>query len=181
MKSNVRQRNVDMNRIPEDLRNFDFAYSCGSLEHIGSLDKGFRFVENAMECLRPGGYAVHTTELNISGGTDTLDIDGIGFYLPGHVDDLFARLRAAGHEVSPMWTQGGELVEDLHVARRPYTAPCLKVWHSGYQVTSMGFVVRAKSRGWPVRDRGRTAARIAGDLFQDSLRFAGRRLANLGD
>ena len=45
---------VDMNHIPSDLRSFDFSWSCGSLEHIGGLNHGLQFIENAMACLKPG-------------------------------------------------------------------------------------------------------------------------------
>ena len=62
----VRYRNVDMNFIPEDLRDFDFVWSSCALEHIGSLRHGLDFILHAMDCLKPGGWAIHTTEFNLT-------------------------------------------------------------------------------------------------------------------
>jgi SAM-dependent methyltransferase len=58
-------RYLDMNRIPSDLEGFDFVWSLGSLEHLGSLDNSNRFILESLRCLRPGGIAVHTTEYSI--------------------------------------------------------------------------------------------------------------------
>ena len=58
----VRYRAVDMTAIPDDLRGFDFTWSSCALEHLGSLGAGAEFVVRQMDCLRPGGTAVHTTE-----------------------------------------------------------------------------------------------------------------------
>ena len=53
---------VDMNAVPEDLRDFDFSWSSGAVEHLGTLGAGADFVLAQMDCLRPGGVSVHTTE-----------------------------------------------------------------------------------------------------------------------
>jgi hypothetical protein len=57
-------RSVDMNWIPEDLRrgNFDFVWSACSIDHVGSIRLLKRCVYKSLECLAPGGVAVHTTE-----------------------------------------------------------------------------------------------------------------------
>jgi len=61
----VRFRAVDMTVIPEDLcqGEYDLVWSSCSLEHLGSLDAGLHFMLRSMQALRPGGVAVHTTEL----------------------------------------------------------------------------------------------------------------------
>ena len=51
-----------MNHLPDDLRGFDFTWSSCALEHLGTLAAGADFVVAQMDCLRPGGVAVHTTE-----------------------------------------------------------------------------------------------------------------------
>jgi SAM-dependent methyltransferase len=66
-------RNVDMNIIPDDLTNFDFCWSSCAFEHLGSIEKGLKFVTNAMKTLKPGGIAIHTTEYNLSSDTQTID------------------------------------------------------------------------------------------------------------
>ena len=62
----VDYRPVDMNAIPADLRGFDFTWSSCALEHLGTLAAGMDFVVAQMDCLRPGGVAVHTTEFLVS-------------------------------------------------------------------------------------------------------------------
>lgn len=98
---NVKFRDVDMNDIPSDIRGFDFLWSCSSLEHIGGKAAGLRFISEAMKCLRPGGLAIHTTELATVPGTfdgpdlclynfdDFLSIEGLWplDISPGHSDD----------------------------------------------------------------------------------------------
>ena len=44
-------RAVDMNFIPDDLRDFDFTWSSCSFEHLGSIEKGLAFVRNQMKTL----------------------------------------------------------------------------------------------------------------------------------
>ena len=60
-------KDVDMNWIPEDLKQqqFDFVWSCSSMDHLGGIHFGLNFVIQSMECLKPGGVSVHTTELNL--------------------------------------------------------------------------------------------------------------------
>lgn len=73
-------REVDMNSIPDDLLQgeFDFTWSCGSFEHIGGIDKSLEFFRNQMRCLKPGGIACHTTELNVDlSAMTTLESDNL--------------------------------------------------------------------------------------------------------
>lgn len=51
---------------------FDFVWSSCSLEHLGTIEDSFRFIEAAMDLLKPGGIAVHTTEYNVSSNEDTI-------------------------------------------------------------------------------------------------------------
>ena len=62
-----------MNDISSDLSNFDFCWSCCALEHLGSLSAGMRFIERSLDTLRPGGWAVHTTEFNIFSDVATIE------------------------------------------------------------------------------------------------------------
>ena len=51
---------------------FDFLWSSCSLEHLGTMEDSFVFIERAMDLLRPGGVAVHTTEYNVSSNEETM-------------------------------------------------------------------------------------------------------------
>src|SRR5271165_483180 len=116
----VRYRAVDMNAIATDLRGFDFTWSSCALEHLGSLGAGADFVVAAMECLRPGGVAVHTTEFLVSSEDDTVEAGGTVLYRRRDIEALVKRLRRAGHDID-MDYHLGDTPEDRHVDVAPYT------------------------------------------------------------
>ncbi len=62
-----------MNDIPGDLEGFDFNWSSCSFEHLGSIEKGINFLMNQLKTLKPGGWAVHTTEFNVSSDDKTIE------------------------------------------------------------------------------------------------------------
>ena len=62
----------DMNDVSDGLADFDFCWSACALEHLGSLEQGLQFVERSLDCLKQGGWAVHTTEYNISSDSTTV-------------------------------------------------------------------------------------------------------------
>src|SRR5258708_9821643 len=78
----VAYRPVDMTSIPADLRGFDFAWSSCALEHLGTLAAGMDFVVAQMDCLRPDGVAVHTTEYLVSSNSATVEAGGPPFSPP---------------------------------------------------------------------------------------------------
>lgn len=135
-------RNVDMNDIPEDLRDFDFCWSTGSLEHIGSHAKGLAFIENAMECLKPGGVAVHTTEFTLTNETQGFDYPSLSYYCRKDIEDLAARLIADGHKIVLNFTRGNTLA-DTHVDTPPYTPGMTLTAHFGnHIITSIGLIIQ---------------------------------------
>lgn len=140
----VSTRNVDMNRIPEDLRGFDFTWSTCALGHIGGLEKGLAFIENSLATLKPGGVAVHTTEYNLSSDVETLVTDGTSVYRRHDIQELVRRLTAAGHDVQVSFNSGSDEL-DQHVDERPYSENVhLKIRLDRYVVTSLGLIIRKK-------------------------------------
>jgi SAM-dependent methyltransferase len=97
---NVSLRHVDMNEIPPDLRDYDFCWSICALEHLGSIEKGLAFIESAMDTLRPGGLAVHTTEFNFLNDEETVDNWPTVLFQRKHFVEIGARLRDRGHKVA---------------------------------------------------------------------------------
>lgn len=93
-------RAVDMRHLPDDLGTFDFLWSAGSFEHIGGIDAGLDFVVAAMDCLRPGGVAVHTTEFNCGAGH--LEGEHLSLYRQGDFARLADRLAARGDRLLPI-------------------------------------------------------------------------------
>lgn len=138
----VRFRPVDMRALPEDLGEFDFLWSSCSMEHLGSLEAGKSFVMNALRHLKPGGVAVHTTEINVSSNIRTQE-DGIAvIYRRRDLRELARRLRAAGMRVTLDLRDGG-LPADRVVDLPPYgtASSHLKLSLSGYVSTSFGLII----------------------------------------
>ena len=134
---------VDMNNIPSDLTGFDFVWSSCAFEHLGSIDHGVNFVVNAMRCLKPGGIAVHTTELNCSSNDATLAEGDTVLFRRRDFEEIAARLRNLGHEITLDFT-AGSLPADHHVDLPPYKQDThLKLMIDQWVVTSYGIIVRA--------------------------------------
>lgn len=139
---NVSFRNVDMNNIPADLRGYDCLWSCGSLEHIGGLDRGLDFIERSLDCLRPGGIAIHTTEFNLSSNEHTLDTPTLSFYRRQDIEALASRLQASGHHIVLNFTRGTSCV-DNHVDKAPYDySLTMNALHWNFIITSIGLIIQ---------------------------------------
>ncbi|HUZ62674.1 MAG TPA: class I SAM-dependent methyltransferase, partial [Acetobacteraceae bacterium] len=118
---NVSFRAVDMNHIPPDLTDFDFTWSACCLEHLGSITNGLAFIENSVATLRPGGIAVHTTELNCSSDDETIESGATVLFRKQDIRALCARLRKAGHHVVLNFNLG-DLPLDGYIDVPPYTS-----------------------------------------------------------
>lgn len=140
----VTYRYCDMNAIDADLSGFDFTWSSCCFEHLGSLDAGMQFVINSVErCLKPGGVAVHTTELNVSSDDATIDLGPTVLYRRRDMLRLVETLRERGHEVQPFIHAPDAHTLDFHVDVAPYVHdPHIKLEIGAYVSTSVGIVVR---------------------------------------
>ena len=139
----VEFRFMDMNSIDSDLSgNFDFCWSACALEHLGSIKKGLQFIKNSIDCLRPGGVAVHTTELNCSSNEATLDNTSTVLFRRSDFEALGRELSAAGHELIFNFELGDQAL-DKHVDMPPYSADQhLKLQIECWVTTSFGVIVR---------------------------------------
>jgi SAM-dependent methyltransferase len=134
-------RPVDMNAVPDDLTGFDFTWSSCALEHLGNLDAGMRFFERQLECLRPGGVAVHTTEYNVGSNRQTVVAGHTVYYRRRDLADLVDSAKAAGDEIDITFRLG-DSPADRHVDEPPWSSPHLKIRVDGFVVTSFGLCVR---------------------------------------
>jgi 2-polyprenyl-3-methyl-5-hydroxy-6-metoxy-1,4-benzoquinol methylase len=139
---NVTLRRVDMNRIPADLREYDFVWSSCSLEHIGGLRPGLEFIKNSMACLRRGGIGVHTTEFNLSSNNRTFESSDLSLYRRRDIDGLVKELRSLGHSVWDVNYFPGRGKIDRHIDLPPYSLPHVKLSIFGFACTSIGIIVR---------------------------------------
>jgi SAM-dependent methyltransferase len=151
----VEFRNVDMNAIPADLTGYDFCWSICALEHLGSIERGLAFIEKAMATLRPGGLAIHTTELDIDPAGPTMDNWPTVLFKREHFVALADRLTAAGHQVAPLDFDIGDKPMDRFIDLPPWSHDLpaeyqkwhgqgahLKVATDGLIATCFGLVIR---------------------------------------
>ena len=142
---NVRFQEVDMNNFSKDqLGEFDFVWSSCAFEHLGSLENGLKYVDNAMHCVKSGGLAVHTTEFNVGSNELTHEVGGTVIYRRRDIDELVLRLGNAGHQVKVKYNFGDQPA-DYNVDVPPYTHDVhLKLHLMGHTTTSIGLVIRKK-------------------------------------
>lgn len=109
LAQHVRFQPVDMRDLsPIVERNFDFVWSSCSFEHLGSLEAGLRFVEESAKLLRPGGVAVHTTEINLSSDDRTLESGNTVLYRRSDLRALEGRLWQQFVDLAPLDLDAGE-------------------------------------------------------------------------
>lgn len=140
---NVSLRQCDMNAIAPDLVDFDFCWSACALEHLGSIEKGLDFIFNSVSCLKPGGWAVHTTEFNVSSNTETVDNLATVLFRRSDLEGLADRLNAAGHKAAVFDFDPGTGPMDVYIDLPPYREePHLTASLLGYATTSIGVIVQ---------------------------------------
>jgi SAM-dependent methyltransferase len=134
---------VDMNAIPPELKNYDFNWSSCSFEHLGTIEKGLNFLRNQLQTLKPGGWAVHTTEYNISSNDETQDNDPTVVFRKRDIDAIAEELREQGCFVEELDYSLGGLPQDFAVDVYPHKQDVhLKLQIGPYVVTSMGLIIQ---------------------------------------
>jgi len=145
MAERVQFRHVDMNDIPDDLTGFDFLWSSCSFEHLGSLELGKKFIDNMCKCLKPGGVAVHTTELNVYSNDETIEDGWSVIFRRRDIEEMFARVYNHGGWMADRDYFLGDTYADLHVDKPPYKHfPHLKMELDGFVATSFGIIVEKR-------------------------------------
>lgn len=147
-RQRVTHRPVDMNDIPDDLRRgeFDFTWSTNSLDHLGTIDNGLDFIHASLDCLKPGGTAVHVTEYNLDSDNDTLFNGGVCLFRRRDMLRLVDDLRRNGHSIYITLERGnGDM--DLAVDQPPYNftdqdKPHIRLMIGGYTITSIGLIIK---------------------------------------
>jgi len=135
---------VDMNKIPNDLGQFDFLWSACALEHLGSLELGEKYIYNAMKCLKPGGVAVHTTEYNFSSNDTTIEQGGTVLFRKKDIERIVKNLRAEGHKIEIDYSSGTLPLDDF-IDVAPYKQnPHLKLELASYVITSIALIIQKK-------------------------------------
>lgn len=136
---------ADMNAIPAELRNYDYNWSSCSFEHLGSIEQGIAFLKNQLQTLKPGGWAVHTTEYNISSNDETQDHNLTVIFRHRDIEKVVEALRKEGHFVEELDYSLGGMPEDFLVDTLPHQQKIhLKLQIDRFVVTSIGLIIRKK-------------------------------------
>ena len=137
----VQHQFVDMNNIPNNLKNYDFTWSSCAFEHLGSIEKGVEFVINSLKTLKPGGVAVHTTEFNVSSNEVTVDNEGTVLFRKKDIEKLVDRLRKMGYEIFVNYNTGNDDL-DKYIDVAPYkNNNHLKLKIGEFTTTSIGLII----------------------------------------
>ncbi len=136
-------RAQDMNAIGPELAGFDFLWSSCAFEHLGSIPRGLAFVASAMQCLKPGGVAVHTTEFNLSSDIATLEAPDLVFFRRRDIERLARTLPGRRCELLRLNLNPGTASLDRYADLPPYRdEPHLRLKLDQFVATSLGIIVR---------------------------------------
>ncbi len=142
LKRLVTFRPVDMRYLPDDLGTFDFVWSSCSFEHLGSIELGEKFVHESMKYLKPGGWAVHTTEYNVSSNTTTINTGSVVLFRKRDIERIAEQLRADGHFID-LDLSDGTMPADQMVDVPPYKEIVhMKLLLGEYVATSVGLIIQ---------------------------------------
>ena len=145
----VHLREVDMNDVPADLGQFDIVWSSCVIEHLGSPQRGMDFVLESCRLLRPGGIAVHTTELELTPQPETQDYGHCAVYRIDDFEALARRLPEVGGAATFNFAVSMDQFEDRWVSlvHTPHgtalpDGPHLKLALGDSVSTSFGILIR---------------------------------------
>jgi hypothetical protein len=144
--SNVQFEPADMTDISTlSGKNFDFVWSSCAFEHLGSLGAGLHFVMNAMQLVKPGGFAVHTTEYNVSSNGETMTSGPNVIYRRRDIEDLGYALRGIGCALERPDFDAGSDRHDIEFDYPPYwinNRKHIKLLLGPYVATSVILVIK---------------------------------------
>jgi SAM-dependent methyltransferase len=135
---------VDMRKVPDLDDRFDFAWSSCAIEHLGSIKEGLEFLRDHLKLLRPGGVAVHTTELNISSDDRTIDHAPTVLFRRSDLERFVNELAPVA-DVAPLNFNLGDTPNDRYVAPpHGFTNTMLRLAVGDHVTTSFGLIIRKK-------------------------------------
>ncbi|KAI9023171.1 hypothetical protein DFJ74DRAFT_643101 [Hyaloraphidium curvatum] len=146
--SRVEYRTADMNHIDPSLHGkFDLVWSTCSVEHVGSILLGQRFLMNTMDLLRPGGISIHTVEFTLSDLEDTVEEGPTVLWRKKDIEAANAALTALGHHPFPIsWAAGTGPLDSAPDAPPYKQSNHLKLYHEDrgrrWIMTSFAMITR---------------------------------------
>jgi hypothetical protein len=151
-----------MTDIPTDLRGFDFTWSSCSLEHLGTIERGKQFVHDSLNCLKPCGVAVHTTEYNVSSNVNTVDKGVTVLFRRRDIEDIAGRVLRGNHRIELDFALGTGVADDfIDVPPYSYEHFHIKVAMMNYVTTSIGLIIEKDGASAAPRLLQETRSRLA--------------------
>ena len=98
----VHARSATTTDLGAALTAFDFAWSIGTLEHLGSIASAQSFMSDSIAALTLGGIAVHTTLLNSGSTMDTVDEASTVLFRRQDLERIAVDLVSRGHYVAQL-------------------------------------------------------------------------------
>jgi len=144
----VNFKSVDMSDLPSELHGrFDFIWSTCALGHIGGYRAGLEFILESAKLLRPGGVAVHTTEVDLSEQGELFDTAGLSLYRRVDLARTLDLLQSAGLMVPTHGFSVGPGEFENIVDRPPYSEMHLRIEVCGREVLPFAVVFERPSIG----------------------------------
>jgi hypothetical protein len=148
IQEHISYQPLDMTTIPKRFYEvYDFAWSNCALGHLGSIEKGLLFIEDSLKCLKPGGVAAHTTEVNILSNDATVDSGGTVIFRLKDIYTLMQRLTAQGYICSPLRLNLGGSSDDNRISMRPtFGNDFSKIQYEGHLLTQVILIIQKPKR-----------------------------------
>jgi hypothetical protein len=137
-------RPVDMRKVPKKLFNqYDFLWTNCAIGHLGSIEAGMHFVEDSLNCLKPGGVALHTTEVNVLSNSETVTSGSTVIFRLKDIYELSKRLSAKGYVCEPLIFDLGTTPADMRLSLRPqFGNDYSKIQVGGHLATQVILIIR---------------------------------------
>lgn len=134
---------ADMNRVEPYLQDYDFVWSSTSAHLLGDIGNGFQFMRKSLDCLKPGGVAVHTFEYNLSSNWHSVTKGPIVIFRRYDLIHFLLGLIQEGYEVYPLNLNQGGGTYDAYIDQPPYNSNYhIKLAISNLACTYMGIVIK---------------------------------------
>ena len=140
----VQFRTLDMKNIPNKYSDrYDFLWSNCSLGHLGSIPSGLSFIRESLRCLKRGGIAVHTTEVNVLSNNLTVDHGDTVVFRLQDIYHLFQELTKIGYVCSPLKFHLGRSSGDFRLSMQPkFGNDYSKIQIGGHLATQVILIIR---------------------------------------
>jgi SAM-dependent methyltransferase len=141
---NVQYQAADMKDIPKELHNqFDFLWSNCALGHLGTIGDGIGFIKKSLRCLKPGGVAVHTTEVNVLSDSETVDSGLTVIFRLRDLYECYRELIEAGYSCSPIRFDLGRSERDFRLSMQPtFGNDYSKIQVGGHLATQVLLIIK---------------------------------------